>query len=200
MVIEMQDKIKNATQIIRKYIKKFNISPNEIFIGHSGGKDSSVVRHLMHSIYNEAKVVHNIKKIYTKDTDKEIGKTDVDVRTLTYLYNEGNDYNICFVGANQMKEFLKTNGLKYQIDGSRKDETDRTNKSSTFETDGELIRRENMTDFNDNGLYGLKIIYPIYDWTAEDVFEYHVMNNLKLSEEYVDDEEFSEWVKKKMKG
>jgi 3'-phosphoadenosine 5'-phosphosulfate sulfotransferase (PAPS reductase)/FAD synthetase len=94
-----------------------------------------------------------------------------------------------------MKDYLKGPGkhLKLQIDGTRVDEFNRDEKSNTFEINGVQVSRMEMTHFFKNGLFGLDFLCPIYDWSANDVFEYHKLNSIPLSTEYMGDKDYLEW-------
>ena len=173
------------------------INGGKIFVGHSGGKDSSVVAHLAESIGN-VDVIHNTKKILDKN---DPGPTDIDIRTLEFLYSYviPRYKNVSLVSTETMKEYIINNGYKIQIDGSRIQEANRGAKSNTFEHDGKDMSRTKMQAYNKNGLFNLDFVYPIFDWTYQDVFDYHRLNDIPLSTEYLDDEEYNAYLEE-LKG
>jgi len=189
---KMNEKIKIAQNRIKEILEYYNF--DEIYIGHSGGKDSSVVMHLAHSINPNIAVIHNGKNIY--DPYENPGPTDVNIKTLKFLY----EYTlskanfITLVKSEKMADYLKTQKYKVQIDGTRIDEYLRDKKSNTFEINGVQVSRENMNShWHKKGLFGLDFLVPIYDWSSEDVFEYHKIHNILLSEEYITDPEYLKW-------
>ena len=194
---ELELKIEEAKSRIQGMLKWY--APHEVYCGHSGGKDSSTIMHLVHSVNENIPVIHNGKRTYVQKRDKVSGPTDVDIRTLEFLYqytlNQA-DY-ITLVKTHKMKDYLKGPGKQFrvQVDGTRLDEFDRDAKSNTFEINGKQVSRAEVTHWVQNGLFGLNFLMPIFDWTSEDVFDYHKLNNIPLSEEYLDDKEYQEWNK-----
>ena len=188
----MKEKIKIARKRIQEIIDRF--PDQKIYVGHSGGKDSSVVLDLALSVKPDIEVIHNGKKIWT---EKEPGVTDVHIETLEFLYKYTLDKveRIVFVQTEKMPGYIEKHNLKIQIDGTRIDEFNRTKKSNTFVKNGEDIKRNELTSFNPDGLFGLSFLCPIYDWSSEDVFEYHRIMNVPLSDEYKTDEEYNNYLK-----
>ena len=193
----MEDKIKIAEIRIREMLKWY--APHEVYVGHSGGKDSSTVLSLVQSVTDSINVIHNGKRSFDKNRDEKSGPTDVDVRTLEFLYQYTLSQTnfITFVKTSKMKDYLAGPGKHYrvQIDGTRIDEFGRDAKSNTFEINGVQVSRLEMTHWFQNGLFGLNFLCPIYDWSSEDVFNYHKIKGIPLSTEYLDDAEYIEWKK-----
>jgi 3'-phosphoadenosine 5'-phosphosulfate sulfotransferase (PAPS reductase)/FAD synthetase len=143
-----------------------------LFCGHSGGKDSTLILYLAAKAFPEITIVHNCKD-------------STHPATIEFLYELGKTRVVNFVPPNLMEEFIKRNHLNCQIDGTRVDEASRTDGRSTdLIVEGESVSRTEMTHFVPNGLYGLNMLYPIYDWTEEQVWSYLHANNIKVSEEY----------------
>lgn len=182
--------VEAKTRIALKRIK--NHVDYGCHVGHSGGKDSNVVWHLAKSLFPDIMVIHNTKPLYF---DKPSGKTDVHTMTLQYLYEYviPNSHTVLFVESKKMEQVVYDLGLECQIDGSRADEYTRSGKSSTFVVDGVNVERSNMTEYVEEGLFLMSFCYPIFDWTSNDVFNYHLVNNIPLSREYLSDEEYIIW-------
>lgn len=162
-----------AVNIIKNAISDFRLS--RIYVGHSGGKDSCVINHLTELAVEslDYRVVHTPKANGTHPD------------TLEFLY-----YQVClkqkvdFVPFHEMEQYIRENYLKCQIDGTRRSEFDRGEKSTTVIVDGVDVSREDMSEKVDKGIFGLTLVYPIYDWTDEEVFQYLADNNLPISHEY----------------
>ena len=189
----MKQKIEQAKQRIKKHIQNID----SIFVGHSGGKDSVAVHNLTLEVINEMglennlTVVHNPKKIFDKSKHSEAGTTDVYYETLEFLYGTVSEYaNITIVNPKNMSEFIRAKKLTMQIDGTRADENERISKSSNLVLNGKEQNRQHMTAYNPKGLYDLEFLYPIFDWSAADVFIYLELKDIKISPEYLDDEEY----------
>jgi 3'-phosphoadenosine 5'-phosphosulfate sulfotransferase (PAPS reductase)/FAD synthetase len=85
-----------------------------------------------------------------------------------------------------MPSFIQANGLECQIDGTRRDEATRNEKSTDLIVDGENVSRENMPAFVKRGIFGLSMLYPIFNWTEQQVWEYLKYNGIKVSKEYTE--------------
>lgn len=137
-------------------------------VGHSGGKDSSVVHHLVNVLAElNLPVAH---------TSKTKGFNAIHPKTLEFLYSRPFVIELYPEGTN----------FPYagQVDGTRASEAERLNKSTDLIVNGEAINRKYMTEYNPSGLFGMQFVYPIYDWTDEDVWEYHGLFHIPRSEEY----------------
>ena len=195
---KIEEKIEIAQSRIKEMMKWYG--PNEIYVGHSGGKDSSTVLSLVQSCNPDIQVIHNGKKIFNPLRDDNSGPTDVHVDTLEFLYQYTLNQApfITCVKTHKMKDYLAGPGkdFRVQIDGTRVDEFNRDEKSNTFEINGVQVSRESVTHWHQNGLFGLNFLCPIYDWSSKDVFDYHKLMKIPLSEEYNKDEEYIEWKSK----
>jgi len=199
----LQNKIKQAKQRIANVINANTI--NNIFIGHSGGKDSVAVHNLTLEVLSDAKLsnnltlIHNPKNIYDKaKTNEAPGQTDVYNETLEFLYNTVSEYaNITIVNPKNMLSFVNAKGLTLQIDGTRADENERVTKSSNLVLNGKEENRQFMTEHNQKGLYNLEFLYPIFDWSTNDVFSYLELRNIEISPEYQNDDDYKKFKKQK---
>lgn len=121
---------------------------NRMYVAYSGGKDSEAVLRLTRSVYPCVTVIHNGHK------GEKVENTE----------------GVLFVKepkAENVPKFLSTVNVTSQIDGTRKYE----DKTVIF--DGvEIHRRDMPNGYTTNGVWGLEVFFPIWDWTDEDVFEY----------------------------
>lgn len=166
------------------------------FLGHSGGKDSCVIHHLTKQFYPNITLVHNVKPMLKDVRDDPIAKlTAMHPSTLEFLYSEvASKHKIHFMPAAMMDTFVKSNDFKCQIDGARISEANRPGKSSNFIQNGQNVNRKELKPFVENGMFGLHVCYPIYDWTDDDVFDYIVDSQLHLSDEYLDNGEIMDYL------
>jgi len=141
--------------------------PSGIYIGHSGGKDSVVVHYLATQIFQNIPVVHTPKPEVTH------------FLTLQFLYSR--NFPIQYIPKEHHSRF----GFKTQIDGTRIAESSRTDgRSTTVVIDGVDQSRTEMEAYVKNGLFGLNFIYPIVDWTDDEVWAFIKDRNLEVSKEY----------------
>ena len=143
----------------------------DVYAGTSGGKDSSVIcdLYLRYCVQVGIKpqIIHNKKTI-------------VDPLTVNHLYSLS--YPIIYCTS---ADTVNCTDRTIQVDGSRVAECDRTNGRSTdFICNGCSINRKDMPLYNARGLFDLRFIYPIYDWSDEQVWTYIYAHKLPVSEEY----------------
>jgi len=166
----MQDKINAALDLITKTFDKYGAG---VYVGHSGGKDSVVIHHLTQRVATDFYVVHNAKPAETHPLTK------------AFIYDTiMNNPLFVSIFPDQMEALVNELDLKCQIDGTRIAEFTRAEKSTDVVINGESVSRENMPNFVENGLFGLSMLFPIYDWSDEEVFQYIADNNIPLSAEY----------------
>jgi 3'-phosphoadenosine 5'-phosphosulfate sulfotransferase (PAPS reductase)/FAD synthetase len=158
----------NLVQRVRSLIDNKELSP---YIAFSGGKDSVVILDILDSIAPNLPIIHNPKM----NTHKE---------TIRFIYEVSLTRNIFHIPISNMDNFIKNKGFNCQIDGTRISEFNRIEKSNDFTTQGKSVSREHLPLFIDNGLFGIKHIYPIYDLKDEDVYSYIKSNNISYSDEY----------------
>lgn len=175
---------KNALDFLQNRYDEYGDS---LFVGTSGGKDSAVILDLMRRINPHVLVVHNTKGI------NDGSLTSMDVRTLKHLYSYVCSISpVIFCKSSNMEFMMQKYDLRMQVDGSREDESTRDGKSTSVVVDGKLVSRANIP-WVAEGLFGLKVAYPIKEWTSNDVFDYHKKYSIPLSDEYLDDPEYQLW-------
>lgn len=171
--LESIDKrIGHTIEELRATVSSLDNFPNELYIGHSGGKDSVVIYWLMQCAFpgNYFPVVH---------TPKLSGPNKVHQETINFLYSR--PFPIIHIPATSHASY----GFKVQVDGSRRDEYNRTDgRSTTIVKDGKDVSRSEMTMLVNNGLFGLDFIYPIFDWSNEEVWACIHKMRLEVSPEY----------------
>lgn len=141
-----EEKIQTARDRIRKFINETGV--NKTYVAFSGGKDSKAVLRLTRSVFPNCLVIHNGHK--GEDAGKEEGVLFIKEPKAVYVPN-----------------FLETVSLQAQIDGTRRDE----DKTVIFE--GNEIHRSKMPTWRtENGVWGLRICFPLWDWTEDEVFQY----------------------------
>jgi len=153
-----------------------NCNPATVYVGHSGGKDSVIVHHLAKKAFGHfVPVVHS---------PKIEGFNKVHEATIDFLYELAFNHGLNMVPGSRMREFLVDRGLDTQVDGTRRDENDRVDRSADVVIDGETVNREQMPRITHNGLFGQTSVFPIVDWSEEDVWKYIGQAGLAVSEEY----------------
>lgn len=156
-------------------LKKFALS-SSTYVGHSGGKDSVVVHHLAKKAFGpKVPVVH---------TPKITGFNAVHPDTIDFLYRLSAEEGLYIVPGKNMREFLDDHNLSFQVDGTRVDECDRTDRSADVVIDGKTISRSEMPVVTFNGLFGQASVFPIFDWSDSDVWRYIELEGLEVSAEY----------------
>lgn len=156
-------------------LRRFAIS-SSTYVGHSGGKDSVVVHHLAKKAFGpKVPVVH---------TPKITGFNAVHPATVDFLYRLSAEEGLYIVTGKNMREFLADHELSFQVDGTRADECDRTDRSSDVVVDGKTISRSEMPVVTYDGLFGQASVFPIFDWSDDDVWGYIEEQGLAVSEEY----------------
>lgn len=180
------DKIKEHMAMVRVHdaIAKFG---NKVFCGHSGGKDSVVIHHLTSRLLPSVWLVHNVKPLLDTVKDDPIAKlTAMYPETLDFLYSKVAAKNkVHFMPASMMEQWVRDNNFKCQIDGARTAEAFRPGKSANFIRNGINVNRTELTPMVENGMFGLTVCYPIFDWSDDDVFDYILEHKLELSDEYI---------------
>lgn len=186
------DKVASAVAAIKVAKDRFG---SGLFLGHSGGKDSAVILHLTTQVIkaHEITIVHNVKPMIDAAEDEVAALTAMHPPTLEYLYTQVcTKHEVQFMHSNKMKNWLLKNMLRCQVDGARRSEWDRPGKSSEIIVDGEKVSRKEMPQFVEKGIFDLSIVYPIYNWTDTDVFDYLYENQIPFSKEY---QQNGEWDK-----
>ena len=163
----LQAKVEKALQILREHPFMGN---DGLYLGHSGGKDSVVIADLVRLAFGSLPTIHNCKAETHPDT-------------MTFL--ETTVLDVMMVAPEDMIPTLGRLGLTTQVDGTRKAEFNRTDgRSTNVIIDGQSVSREQMGHYVKNGLFGLNFIFPIFDWSDAEVWEYIHTNGLRVSPEY----------------
>lgn len=167
---DLNIKVQMALNRIDNMLSQFGMS---IYVGHSGGKDSTVIYDLTKYLYDDIVLVHTPKDNTHKTTK-------------LFLYELSKESPIIHVPEERMAQFIQETGVRCQIDGTRIYEHNRTDgRSTSFVHNGHDLSRTEMKDFVESGLFGLSFSYPIYDWTDSDVWTYIRERNLRVSDEYL---------------
>jgi len=140
-------KVQIAIQRIRAFVSKHGA--NRVYSAFSGGKDSQAVLKLCReAIPTGIPVIHNGHP--GESVSPDAGALCVKEPK-----------------AENVPRFLAMTDLAGQIDGTRRDE----DKFVVF--DGVDIHRSEMPSYTtDKGVFGLACLFPLYDWTEEEVFNY----------------------------
>lgn len=144
----------------------------ESYVGHSGGKDSVLIHHLVGMTFGHDRVP-------VLHTPKLEGPNTVHPLTRDFLYSR--PYPIIYYPGRPTLI-----GYTDQVDGTRKFEATRNDgRSTNVIFDGEDVPRDKMREFTDNGLFGLRVYFPIYDWTDAQVWAAIHVLKIPYSLEYV---------------
>lgn len=164
---------KEATAIDR--LKVYGIASG-VYVAHSGGKDSVVVHHLAKKVFGQyVPVIH---------TPKISGFNKVHPATVAFLYEMSAAHGLNIVPFDRMQQFLDDRELSIQIDGTRRSEFDRSDRSADVVINGETISRADMPVHTVGGLFGNESIFPIVDWSDDDVWQYIAEEGIEVTEEY----------------
>ena len=194
----MNTPLEKRTELaLRRIIDTF-YKNGRVITGHSGGKDSVVIHDLVRRAGRVPyAVIHNVKPLLGTSNDPVAALTEMHPETLDFLYtNVCKDYQVQFMHSSKMQAYVATHGINCQIDGSRHSEHTRQGKSSQIIVNGKSVSREYMTDYIKNGIFGLNLSYPIFDWSDDDVFEYITTNKLAISDEYIKNGELAAYTGK----
>ncbi|USV40854.1 phosphoadenosine phosphosulfate reductase family protein [Xanthomonas phage BUDD] len=150
--------------------------PEGVYVATSGGKDSVVVHHLaMLAFGSSVPLIH---------TPKVTGFNKVHPATVAFLYEQSAKYGLSIVPFERMKWHLKSHKLHIQVDGTRRSEFDRTDRSADVVVNGKLISRADMPVHTVGGLFDNESIFPIVDWSDDDVWAYIGQQGIEVTEEY----------------
>lgn len=145
---------------------------HELYVGHSGGKDSVLVRYIADLVDVNIPTLH---------TPKINGENAVHPLTKEFLYSLSTQRDIIYCKGNPKEVY----GFSTQIDGTRRAEFNREDGRSTYVViNGKEVSREEMPVYVKNGLFGLNFIYPIVDFTDEEVWAIIHSKKIPFSEEY----------------
>lgn len=175
---EFRDALASTYERVEIALERIRNAPfdmTSLYVGHSGGKDSVVVRDLVDAIERDhaftIPTVHNTKPAGVKN--------EVHPLTREFLYGLPRVITYCPLDSH------KDLNLKVQIDGTRRSEFDRSNgRAVDVVIDGEQVSRIDMPVYIPNGLFGQSFIYPIVDWTDVEVWAYIYLYQVQYSPEY----------------
>jgi len=185
------NKVKEALDRIERVVGPFC---DEVFVGHSGGKDSCVINHLATQVLGQVPLVHNVKPMLGTSGDPVAALTEMHPETLEFLYSEVcKNHRVTFMHSVFMPSWITMNRMTLQIDGARQAEASRPGKSSDFIRDGVNVNRSLMSYYEPKGIFGLGICYPIFDWSDDDVFDYLYHYKIPFSKEYLKNGEYDSW-------
>jgi len=168
--------MKDRQSIIDFIDEKTGGDKSGVYLAFSGGKDSMVLFDAVTRWYPDVPIIHNPKKETHNLTKKFMYKLSI----------KNNIYNVPLANMNKI---IEMNGFTTQIDGTRRSEFTRTEKSNDVVIGGVSVSRENMPDTVVNGLFGINHIYPIIGWEDEDVYNYIRSYDVDYSMEYVENGE-----------
>ena len=170
----MDERLKSLEAAAIERLKQ--VPRSKVYVAHSGGKDSVVVHHLARKVFGDGvPVVH---------TPKIAGFNKVHEATIDFIYEMAAKFGCHMVPGDKMKSFLSDFNLDIQIDGTRRDEGERTDRSSDVVIDGKTIPRAEMPHITFNGLFGQTSLFPILDWSDDDVWAYIESEEIAVTEEY----------------
>ena len=175
----IEQKAEIAQSRINTCIQKIN--PNEVYVAYSGGKDSAVVLDISYKVFKPTVIMNGWLEVQLEWEDKDNFLDAVRLMNtiLPEKYPNARGVITTAPKANGI-EIVKRLGFSRQIDGTRAAEHSRTGKSTSFVRNGCIINRKYLDNyFVKEGLSGLSMIYPIFDWTDEEVLEYVKVNGLR---------------------
>ena len=146
----------------------------EMCVGHSGGKDSVLVRALADLAgFGSLDTVHN---------PKLEGSNAVHAHTRELLYEMATFRPVMHIPAHAMAK----SGYLLQIDGTRRQEATRTDGRSTdIVCNGQSMNRAQMPMLVPRGLFDMTFFYPIVEWTDAQVWAAIAYLEIPFSREYL---------------
>ena len=146
----------------------------EMCVGHSGGKDSVLVRALADLAgFGSLDTVHN---------PKLEGSNAVHAHTRELLYEMATFRPVMHIPAHAMAK----SGYRLQIDGTRRQEATRTDGRSTdIVCNGQSVNRAQMPMLVSRGLFDMTFFYPIVEWTDAQVWAAIAYLEIPFSREYL---------------
>ena len=146
----------------------------EMCVGHSGGKDSVLVRALADLAgFGSLDTVHN---------PKLEGSNAVHAHTRELLYEMATFRPVMHIQAHAMAK----SSYQLQIDGTRRQEATRTDGRSTdIVCNGQSMNRAQMPMLVPRGLFDMTFFYPIVEWTDAQVWAAIAYLEIPFSREYL---------------
>lgn len=178
---QMRHTMGQLPALIEESIKRIKFAPFDIdhtmYVGHSGGKDSVLVRWLADQALPGLRLM-------TVHTPKPTGiRNEVHPLTQQFLYSLNRPVLYLPDGNPQVFEDF---GLKTQIDGTRAAEAERRDgRDVGVVVRGEERSRADMPLYLEDGLFNRQFVYPIFDWSDMQVWAAILANNIPYSPEYL---------------
>jgi len=167
----------NAESKLEEAIARIIRSPfalQSMYVGHSGGKDSVLVRFIADQIDPDIPTMHN---------PKPAGQENA-VHPLTQNFLYGLTRPILYAGLDD-NSLKNRDGATTQIDGTRIAEHDRDDgRSIDVVIDGKVVSRKELQMYIHNGLFGINFLHPIFDWSNEEVWAAIDYFEIPFSKEY----------------
>lgn len=147
------------------------------YVGHSGGKDSVLVRWLVDRTWGQVEG----PEIPTIHTPKPMGvRNEVHPLTREFLYAMRRPI-LYLPDGSAFSKF----GLKTQIDGTRASEAERRDgRDVGLVIRGEERSRTDTPLYLEDGLFGQQYVYPIFDWSDLQVWSAILYYGIPFSDEY----------------
>lgn len=185
--LNIHEKVSEAIKRIEE--SPFTGFPYSHYVGHSGGKDSVLVRFIVDqiSVRFVAGQINSVRRgtyLPTVHTPKPSGVRNA-VHPLTREFVYSLDRPVLYIPEGHTETTLKRFQLSVQIDGTRRAEASRRDgRDVGLIVNGEERSRSEVPLYLDNGLFGLRFIYPIYDWSDFEVWAAIFAYDIPYSEEY----------------
>lgn len=176
---DIEDAATTISERVAEAVLRLQDSPFEVsgtYCGHSGGKDSVLVRYLADLANTAPITLHTVKPDGVRNA--------VHPLTRQFLY-DCQDRPLVYVPERYMEDVLEQYGLTTQIDGTRASEAYRRDgRDVGLVVNGESRSRSEIALYMANGLFGLNFIYPIHDWTDAEVWAAIFVYGIPYSPEY----------------
>ncbi len=171
-------------QLVTDAIIRIQASPFDIadgaYVGHSGGKDSVLVRWLA----DEAVPEYDLLTVHTPKPDGI--RNAVHPITQKFMYDLGRPVLYLPDGSG---DIFDKYGLKTQIDGTRAAEASRRDgRDVGVIMDGKECSRADMPLYLGKGLFDRQFVYPIYDWSDIQVWAAILHHDIPFTAEYYEED------------
>lgn len=145
-----------------------SVSQDGMYVGTSGGKDSSVIVFITREVLGlNLPLFHTVKP------------TQVHELTVKFLYQQAEKYGMLY-------GHIPGEGYVTQVDGTRIAEFNRDDgRSTTFVSKGKEYPRTELTPVVEDGLFGKNYVYPILDWSDDQVWSTIIRYNIPVTDEYL---------------